>query len=384
MSTIIHATPQVFYLGILLGLTVISGTMARKFKVPDLVGYLCLGLLASVLISRVSPEGLDLPRLANIGAALLLFEIGVELDLRRIRRKYKSLLGKSLMQMLIGIIGGTSLFLATGIPVFGAMLLGISLSMSSSALILDLIKQRKGSKEVSTGESILRWNIAQNVIGVGFTIFIITIYQFSFFVSAKSIFGIAGIGFFAIIARSFLPKFLKYISWNVGLFLIAVIAFGITITGFGVLFLSIPLALAAFIAGLCLNQSRHVDDVSKVVLPLRGLFQAILFVSIGALVNFGLLGAAISFTFLLIFALVILKALPTFLLNYIQKGDEDPLKMSATLSQMGEFSFVLGSLALSVGDITEVQFTGLLLALILSLLLSSWSVHKMDSSSRSI
>ena len=384
MLGISEASPQVFYLGILLVLTVISGTVARKFKVPDLIGYLFLGLLASNLISSFIARGLDLPILANIGAGLLLFEIGIELDLRRIRRKYKSLFGKTLVQSTIGLVAGTSLFLAIGMSLFGASLLAISLSMSSSALILDLSKKRTGEKSVATEESILRWNLAQNLIGIGFTFLVIEIHQFSFSVSAKSIFGIIGIGLFAILARGFLPKFFKFISWNVGLFLIAVIAFGVTVTGFGVLFLSLPPSLSAFIAGLCINQSRHVDDVRKVVLPFRGILRAILFVLIGASANLALFRDSISFAALLVFALVLLKAAPTFLLNNLRKGNEDSLRMTVTLSQMGEFSFVLGGLALSAGCITDVQFTGLLLALILSLLLSSLLVGKMDSSPRSI
>ena len=115
----------------------------------------------------------------------------------------------------------------------------------------------------------------------------------------------------------------------------------------------IPMALASFVAGLAINQNRDTDQVRKAVLPFRDLFQVLFFVVIGSLISPDLILEALPFALLLFVLLLGLKTLPAYLIARIGKLKARPGQLGIGLSQVGEFSFVLGSAALAKGALTQ-------------------------------
>jgi len=180
----------------------------------------------------------------------------------------------------------------------------------------------------------------------------------------------------AVIASKILPRVLKAVRWERDLFLIYSVSFGLVLAALGTVVFDIPMALAGFIAGLTINQSRDTDEVRKAILPFRDLFAVLFFVVIGTLIQPSLLSDAWPFALLILVLMVLLKSLPTILIAKLGKMNATPFHLGIGVSQIGEFSFVLGSVAYSQSAITLIQYTGLLLAVVISITASTILVRR--------
>jgi CPA2 family monovalent cation:H+ antiporter-2 len=352
------------------------GFAARKLGLPSVIGYLLTGLLVSPFTPGFVADNNQLALLADIGVVLLLFEVGIELDLRKVTREQKGLLWGVPTQMVVGVAIGTPVFLWLGIPIFGALLLSLSIAMSSSVVIVNITRSPRRATDTYTEESLLSWSLLQDIFGVAAAAIILTLFGAGDKTIAQAIGGLVGFGLLAIAASKILPIVLRAVRWDSDFFLIYSVAFGLVLAALGTVVFGIPMALAGFVAGLAINQSRDTEEVRKAILPFRDLFAVLFFVVIGTLIEPSQLSKAWPFAALVLAMLVILKTVPTILIARIGRLKAKPYHLGVGVSQIGEFSFVLGSLAFSQGAITRPQFTGLLLAVVLSIMTSTILVRK--------
>ena len=384
MASVVDTAPLVLDVGAVLLVAATSGLLARKIGLPAIVGYLVTGLVVSPFTPGFVADSKQIAILADIGVVLLLFEVGIEIDLKRIKNEHGALLWAAPVQVFIGTIIGTLVFLAIDIPLYGAALLALSLAMSSSVVIVNITRSRRRTTTVATEEALLGWSVLQDVTGVALGAFVIAILGDTGESPIRSVIGLIGFALLAFIASKLLPSLLRLIRWESDLFLIYSVAFGLSIAAIGTVIFDIPMALASFVAGLAINQSSDTDDVRKAVLPFRDLFQVLFFVVIGSLVEPALIVEALPFAALLIALMVALKTLPALIFAHYGKIGDSSAQLSVALSQVGEFSFVLGSAALAAGVLTKVQFTGVLLAVISSIIISTLAVRRASRISRSI
>lgn len=384
MASVVDTAPLVLDVGAVLLVAATSGLLARKIGLPAIVGYLVTGLVVSPFTPGFVADSKQIAILADIGVVLLLFEVGIEIDLKRIKNEHGALLWAAPVQVFLGTIIGTLVFLAIDIPLYGAALLALSLAMSSSVVIVNITRSRRRTTTVATEEALLGWSVLQDVTGVALGAFVIAILGDTGESPIRSVIGLIGFALLAFIASKLLPSLLRLIRWESDLFLIYSVAFGLSIAAIGTVIFDIPMALASFVAGLAINQSSDTDDVRKAVLPFRDLFQVLFFVVIGSLVEPALIVEALPFAALLIALMVALKTLPALIFAHYGKIGDSSAQLSVGLSQVGEFSFVLGSAALAAGVLTKVQFTGVLLAVISSIIISTLAVRRASRISRSI
>jgi len=384
MASVVETAPLILDVGAVLLVAATSGLAARKVGLPAIVGYLLTGLLVSPFTPGFVADGNQIALLADIGVVLLLFEVGIEIDLRRIRNEHGALLWASPLQVIAGTLLGTPIFLLLDIPLFGAALLALSLAMSSSVVIVNITRSRRRTTSVATEESLLGWSVLQDITGVTLAALIIALLGSTNESPIRSILGLIGFIALAFVASRLLPFLLRLVRWEHDLFLIYSVAIGLSIAAIGTVVFGIPMALASFVAGLAINQTRDTDDVRKAVLPFKDLFQVLFFVVIGSLVQPSLIPEALPFAGLLILMMLLLKTLPAFFLSRFGKIGDSSGQLAVGLSQIGEFSFVLGSLALASGALDKTQFTGVLLAVIASIIISTLAVRKASRISRSI
>jgi CPA2 family monovalent cation:H+ antiporter-2 len=183
--------------------------------------------------------------------------------------------------------------------------------------------------------------------------------------------GLIGFGLMAYISARLLPGLLRRVRATPDLFLIYSVAIGLVLAALGAIVFGIPMALAAFVAGLAIHSGEDTDEVRRVLLPFRDLFAVLFFVLIGSLIQPSQVLAALPFTLLLLLLMIVVKTLPTYLIIKFSKIKSRALQHSIGLSQMGEFSFVLGAAGLATGAINSQQFTAILLAVLLSIIGSS-------------
>lgn len=367
MASVIETAPLVLNVGLVLTGAATMGFVARKLGLPSVIGYLITGLLVSPFTPGFTADNNQLALLADIGVVLLLFEVGIELDLKRISREQKSLLWGVPAQMGIGILIATPIFLWLGVSLLGAFLLALSIAMSSSVVIVNITRSPRRATNANTEEALLGWSLIQDLVGVALAAIILTLFGTGEKPLVLAIGGLIAFALIAIIASKILPKVLQAVRWEKDLFLIYSVSFGLVLAALGTVVFDIPMALAGFIAGLTINQSRDTDDVRKAILPFRDLFAVLFFVVVGTLIQPAQLSDAWPFAALILILMIALKSFPTILLAKLGKMNATPFHLGVGVSQIGEFSFVLGSVAYAQNAITLTQYTGLLLAVVLSI-----------------
>ena len=378
-SPIVETAPLVLNVGIVLLGAATMGFAARKLGLPAVFGYILTGLIVSPFTPGFVADNNQLALLADIGVVLLLFEVGIEIDLRRMRRENRSILWGAPAQVVIGILIGTPVFLWLEIPLFGALLLSLSIAISSSVVIVNITRSPRRTINSFTEEALLGWTIVQDIVGVSAAVIILTAFGESERPLPLAIGGLIGFIALAYASSRVLPKLLKLIRWEKDLFLIYSVSVGLVLAALGTVVFGIPMALAGFIAGLAINQSQDTDEVRKAILPFRDLFAVLFFVVIGSLIRPNEFLAAWPFAALCLLLMVTLKTIPTALLAKAGKLKVQRLQFGVGVSQIGEFSFVLGSIAFAQKAISSSQYTGLLVAVVISIITSSLLVRKVGN-----
>jgi CPA2 family monovalent cation:H+ antiporter-2 len=376
MASVIETAPLVLNVGVVLTAAATMGFLARKIGLPSVIGYLVTGLLVSPFTPGFIAENNQLALLADIGVVLLLFEVGIELDLKRISREQKTLLWGVPTQLIFGLLIGTPIFVWFGISLFGSLILALSIAMSSSVVIVNITRSPRRSTNSITEEALLGWSLVQDLVGVALAALILTIFGTSETSFVMAIGGLLGFAALSVIASKILPVILKSVRWEKDLFLIYSVSFGLVLAAVGTVVFNIPMALAGFIAGLTINQSQDTDEVRKAILPFRDLFAVLFFVVVGTLIQPSLLSEAWPFALLILVMMVLVKSLPTVLIAKLGKMKATPFHLGVGVSQIGEFSFVIGSVAYSQNAITLIQYTGLLLAVVISITASTILVRR--------
>lgn len=375
-SSIVDTAPLVLDVGVVLVAAATMGFAARKLGLPSVLGYLLTGLLVSPFTPGFVADSNQLSLLADIGVVLLLFEVGIEIDLKRISREQRSLLWGAPLQVLIGIAIGTPVFLYLDIPILGALLLSLSIAMSSSVVIVNITRSPRRKTDTFTEEAMLGWSVVQDVVGVAVAAIILTVFG----TDEKPLFlalgGLFGFGLLAYISSKILPFVLQKVRWEKDLFLIYSVSTGLVLAALGTVVFGIPMALAGFVAGLAINQSKDTEEVRKAILPFRDLFAVLFFVVIGSLIQPSQLANSWKFALLILAMMVLLKTMPIAIFAKIGRLKVKPLQFATGISQIGEFSFVLGSIAFGEKALTVSQYTGVLVAVVISIIFSTLLVRK--------
>lgn len=375
-SAIVDTAPLVLDVGVVLVAAATMGFAARKLGLPSVLGYLLTGLLVSPFTPGFVADSNQLSLLADIGVVLLLFEVGIEIDLKRISKEQRSLLWGAPLQVAIGVAIGTPVFLFLDIPILGALLLSLSIAMSSSVVIVNITRSPRRKTDTFTEEAMLGWSVVQDVFGVAAAAIVLTVFGTNERPLILAIGGLIGFGLMAYIASKLLPLILQKVRWEKDLFLIYSVSTGLVLASLGTVVFGIPMALAGFVAGLAINQSKDTEEVRKAILPFRDLFAVLFFVVIGSLIQPAQLANSWRFAALIIILMILLKTLPTAFFARIGKLKVKPLQFATGISQIGEFSFVLGSIAFSEKALSVSQYTGVLLAVVISIVFSTLLVRK--------
>lgn len=374
-SEVVQTAPLVLAVGSALLLAAALGLLARRLGLPAIIGYLVAGLVVSPLVHDFAPGATQIAVLADIGVVLLLFEVGIEVDVRRIRSEHSAVLWAVPAQVLLGTVASALVFHALGLPTFGAVMLGLSISLSSSVVVVNISRSRRRTTNPATEEALLSWSVLQDVCGVAAAAVLLTIFgatDKSAFVAILQLIGFTAVAY---ITAQVVPRILRQVRWEHDLFLIFSVSSALALAALGAVAFDVPMALAAFVAGLVINQEQDTNEVRRVLLPFRDLFAVLFFVVIGTLIDFREFVPALPYIFLSVGLLLIFKTLPIWLLAKAARLKARPLQLAVGLSQLGEFSFVLTSVAVAAGALDEIHFTAILSAVVVTIMASTLIVR---------
>jgi CPA2 family monovalent cation:H+ antiporter-2 len=175
----------------------------------------------------------------------------------------------------------------------------------------------------------------------------------------------------AAIAAVLLPWLLRRLQSEHDLFLLVSVASGLLIAGVGSKFFGIPLALAAFVAGLAITESSVAAEARQRLLPFRDVFAVMFFVALGTVIDPRTIPGALPWLLLVLALVVVFKVAVVWALARLGRLGARTLQLALGLGQIGEFSYVLGALALGAGLITKELSAGLIGAVVVSIAASS-------------
>jgi len=337
---------------------VIGGLAARWLKLPIIIGYLAGGLV-------VGPFGLGLVHdadtvnaMATIGVILLLFTLGLEFSLKELKRTGRvAILGGSI-QILVTAGAGLALALLLGWTLNQAIFFGFLISLSSTTIVLKTLLDR-GELDTAHGRIMIGILLVQDISLIPLMIILPTLGggeggQLAA-LGLATLKAAAFIGGMLVLGLWGLPRLLRRVAGGRSreLFLLTVVSLSLA-AAFGAFFLGLSAAIGAFIAGLLIGQSLFARQAFADIVPLRDIFGAIFFVSLGMLADPGFtidnLGTiATLVTFIVAVKFVILTVIPWLFGNNARTS----LFTGLGLIQIGEFSFVLAGVGLIGGIITE-------------------------------
>jgi CPA2 family monovalent cation:H+ antiporter-2 len=362
-------------LGVVFLAAAVLGFLARRVGLPAVIGYLMVGLVGFQLLPEGSRPDEEFVRLlADVGVVLLLFEVGIELDVGRLRREHRSLLLASPLQILASTLLAGMALMALGQSFEVALVLGLCVAMSSSVVVVNITRSVTRRTNKVTELTLLGWSLLQDLTGVIVGALVLAIWNAE---ERDPVEALVGLGLFfliAIIAARIFPFVLGRLRHHHDLFLLVSIASGLIGAGVGAVVFGIPLALAAFVAGLVIADNPMAGEARRRLLPFRDVFAVLFFVSVGSLLSPDALFGGLEWLFIFVALMVVAKTGVIYILANI--GDlERPSQIATGLSQLGEFSFVLVSVVFVAGDVSPELYAGLLATITLTIGASAVAVR---------
>jgi CPA2 family monovalent cation:H+ antiporter-2 len=362
------STLPIFELGLLLLVAALAGWLARRLRLPAIVGYLAVGVLVSPFTPGYVADRDQLHLLADVGVVLLLFEVGIEVDVARLRREHGQLLLVAPLQTVITAAVATAAASLAGLPPFGAGAVGLGVAMSSSVVIVNITRSRRRTTTPETEQAMLGWSVLQDITGVALAVVLLAVYGSAARPPLLAFGGLVAFAFAAVLAGLVLAQVLRRLRGEHDLFLIVSVATGLALAGAGAVIAGIPLALAAFVAGLAVVETPDSAEARRRLLPFRDVFAVLFFVAIGTLIDPEAFGRGLGWLALIVGLVVVAKVLVAFALARISGLRGEPAQIGIGLGQVGEFSFVLGTTAAAAGAIGSEVYAAILGAVVLTII----------------
>ncbi|EKE05862.1 MAG: Transporter, CPA2 family [uncultured bacterium] len=356
----------------------IGGFVAKKLKFQPIIGYIIAGIVSSAILPI---EKTRVQELAEFGSILLLFSIGLELSIEQFRSFFRRVLVSSTIQIIIVSIilfFVLKLFTVSNVT---ALVLSLGFSLSSTAVVVKMLFDR-GESETIHGKIMTAWVLVQDLAVVPIMIILplfasgaenIWLTSSIAIIKALSVIVVA-----FILGKSVVPYLIHKVAEMNSRELLLLTAVSLAVgTAAGVAYLGISPALGAFIAGFVISESQENHAVFTETRPLRDLFVALFFVTLGFFITPQLIIANIGKIVLISAILMVIKFLVTIFVSYLLKFKGKTMVVSSIgLAQVGEFAFIIFSSASILGIISpEDSAVGIAIGL-LTLIISPFLYSK--------
>jgi len=367
-------THIIFEVAMLLALAFVSGTVLRRLKQPALVGYILVGLLMGPSVLGIIDNTNQISILAEFGILMLLFIIGLELDLRAFERVYKVATGTVLIQIVasLAITGGLGWYLDW--PLERVIILSFAISLSSTAVAIRLLEDMDAMKNVA-GQTAIGVLVAQDLAIIPMMLIVGSFENGSFNPwSLLPIFFAIGFMVFIIYMlnkRDFkiqLPEWLNVSTQKESSqIIIKALAFcfcGAALSGA----LGLSASYGAFLAGLLIGSTQNKDKYEHHIRPIFDILMMFFFLSVGLLIDLNFLVDHIGVILVMLLFIFVMKTFVTAsALRRLGLSRRNALLKGTVLGQIGEFSFVLAALGLSIGALEDEGYKYIVTLIALSL-----------------
>ncbi|RWD41662.1 MAG: Kef family K(+) transporter [Mesorhizobium sp.] len=389
-----HDTPLIATIVAGLGLAFVFGAIANRFRIPPLVGYLIAGVLVGPNTPGFVADAGLANELAEIGVILLMFGVGLHFSLKDLLSVRAIAVPGAIVQIGFATALGAALAWMLGWSMGAGLVFGLALSVASTVVLLRALQERR-LIETERGRIAVGWLIVEDLTMVLALVLLPALAgvlggqqqgeTHSSLLSLPASYGIwsvvgitlakvaAFVVVMLVVGRRVIPWILHYVAHTGSreLFRLAVLAIALGVAFGAAKLFGVSLALGAFFAGMIMSESALSHRAAEESLPLRDAFSVLFFVSVGMLFDpFSLIsnGWPILATLAII---VIGKSLAAFaIVVAFRYPIATALMISASLAQIGEFSFILAELGVGLKLLHEQGRDLILAGAILSIVLN--------------
>ncbi|SPC33691.1 cation:proton antiporter [Candidatus Nitrosocaldus cavascurensis] len=358
MANIISSVEFMLLLTILLGSAILGSLLARKARLPSVIGFILVGMAIGPYGFKVVTDVQIVSILADIGVILLVFVVGLELNINRFRRVGGVALIGAVVEIGVVFFLGFIVAVALGFNSIEAIYLGGIISITSTAIVLKLLKDA-GILHTREGEFIIVVSIVEDI----FSIILLVILPGIVKSGTTDLFSIGliiaqSVTFFIItlvIGLKVVPRLIEYVSRldldEAPLLLAIVMGFGLALLAN---YLGLSMAIGAFLMGMMIASSPRASVITEKVVPLRDLFGTVFFISIGMLISLN----AILDNLIISLPIVVIAILSKFIGNFIAisivgYGRDSASTVGIMMMPRGELSFVMAKQGIDLNATRE-------------------------------
>ncbi|MHA1540580.1 MAG: cation:proton antiporter domain-containing protein [Alphaproteobacteria bacterium] len=359
----------------ILSITVLSVSIFRRLGLGTVLGFLVGGMIVGPIGLDLLPHSHTTEVLGEFGLLFLLFIIGLDFRLSRLKKMKRALWGLGSSEFFI--VGGIFLAigLAIGLTTEQAIIVGFSLALSSTAMDLQLLTERE---ELGTnfGRATLGTLLFQDLMAVPLLALLPLLADnsgnISIDIGRAFLEGTALIAFVYVFAKKITPFILRNVAKTKSpeAFTIASIVLVLVMCA-ATNYIGLPMSLGAFLAGMMLAESRYRHQIETDLLPFKSLLLGLFFVVLGTTLDLELLIKYPSYILGSVFVLVALKLLLVFLISksVMKLRTKESFKTALLLAQGGEFALAVFQLALVEFKILPAEIgQGLMLVILVSMI----------------
>ena len=357
-----HNTPLISTVVVGLVLAFILGVVAQRIRVSPLVGYLLAGVLMGPFTpGYVADQGLA-NELAEIGIILLMFGVGLHFSLKDLLSVKNIAIPGAVVQIAVATLLGIGLGELMGWGLGGGLVFGLALSVASTVVLLRALQERR-LLDSERGRIAIGWLIVEDLAMVLTLVLLpaiapllkgqgggdLSVLVWPVLVTLGKVAGF--VIFMLVVGRRVIPALLHYVAHTGSreLFRLAVFAISLGVAFGAALVFDVSFALGAFFAGMILSESELSQRAANETLPLRDAFAVLFFVSVGMLVDPAIIVRDPLPLLATVFIILIGKSVAAFgIVKMFGYPQSTALTISASLAQIGEFSFILVSLGVSL------------------------------------
>ncbi|MDB5654438.1 MAG: Potassium efflux system protein [Tardiphaga sp.] len=381
-----HNTPLISTVVVGLVLAFILGTLAHRIRVSPLVGYLMAGVLMGPFTPGYVADQSIANELAEIGIILLMFGVGLHFSLKDLMSVRKIAIPGAIVQIAVATMLGIGIGRLLGWPIGGGLVFGLSLSVASTVVLLRALQERR-LVDSERGRIAIGWLIVEDLAMVLTLVLLPAI--------AGLLKGEAGqdadlsaiampvlitlgkvaafVVFMLVVGRRVIPWLLHYVAHTGSreLFRLAVFAISLGVAFGAAILFDVSFALGAFFAGMILSESELSQRAASETLPLRDAFAVLFFVSVGMLVDPAIILREPLPLLATVLIIIFGKSIAAFgIVRLFGYPNSTALTISASLAQIGEFSFILVSLGVSLALLPDRGRDLVLAGAIISIMLN--------------
>jgi monovalent cation:H+ antiporter-2, CPA2 family len=370
-----------------LGLALIMGFIAARLKLPVLVGY----LLAGIIIGPATPgfvADLELSsQLAEMGVMLLMFGVGLHFSLQDLLAVRHIAVPGAIVQIAVATLLGVAVTALWGWTPAGGIVFGLALSVASTVVLLKALESR-GLLESVNGRIAVGWLVVEDLVMV---LVLVLLPALSLWLSGNTkadmesersllatiLFTLGQVSVFIALMLVVGRRLFPWLLWQIArtgsreLFTLCIIAAAVGIAYGSAELFGVSFALGAFFAGMVMRESPLSYRAAEESLPFRDAFSVLFFVSVGMLFDPYILIVEPIHVITVVAIILFGKSLAAFFLVLLFRYPlNTALTVSASLAQIGEFSFILAGLGISLGLLPKEGQSLILAGAIISIALN--------------